>query len=485
MRLKPGLAHMRPWLARRLPWLAAVALLFVALDPRSPYLLVVRGGITAALVVSGILGLAVVERQRQRGNIGRVEGGLLAAAFLAVCVLAASDEADFRRQRAEVLAAPPQVRELGQHFMVGYTRFAEVAVLAERGLIGGIYLGRGNVRGRTLDEVRAEIDALQALRQQARLPPLIVAADQEGGSVAHMTPPLTARPALATLVAAGNEIGEGGTLEERARAYGDMQGRELAALGVTLNFGPVVDLRPDGGGPAFDTHTLISRRAIDADPQVVARVARAYAEGLAAQGVQATLKHFPGLGGVDVDTHHFAARLDAQPEQLATRDWLPFRAAAPASGAMMLGHVVVAALDPDQPASASRAVVQGLLRDQWRYGGLLITDDLNMGAVYRRGLCKTAVAALRAGVDMLLIAYDPEQYYRAMSCAAAALGGTEIDSAQQAASVRRIAAVAAGGARNLIFSGSDDLAGEISRVQAIPTGGVARKSLASFPARMD
>ncbi len=442
-RIRSRLTRMWPWLARRLPWLAAVALLFVALDPRSPWLLAVRGGITVALVAGGVLGLAVVWLRARRKRTGRIEGALLATAFFAVCLLALGDEADFRRQRAEVLTAPPQVLQLGQHFMVGYTRFAEVAVLAGRGLIGGIYLGRGNVRGRTLDEVRAEIDALQALRVQARLPPLIVAADQEGGSVAHMTPPLAARPALATLVAAGTEENKAGTLEARARAYGEMQGRELAAMGINLNFGPVVDLRPDGNGPAFDTHTLISRRAIDTDPQVVARVARAYGEGLATQGVRATLKHFPGLGGVDVDTHHFTARLETPTEQLTARDWLPFRAAAPVSGAMMLGHVVLPTLDPDQPASASSAVVQGLLRGQWRYDGLLITDDLNMGAVYRRGLCKTAVASLRAGVDMLLIAYDPEQYYRAMSCVAAAMGGAGLDRTRSADSARRIAAVTA------------------------------------------
>lgn len=424
-----------------LVWAAALLLLAVALHPKHPYLLALRAVETPLLVALSALGIGLVgwraqgarrsapERRRARWP-GRLLGGLL----LAVLLLAAGHEIDFRRQRTDVLAAGPEARRLGPHFIVGYSRFEDVALLAERGLIGGIYLSRANVRQRTLAAIRAEIDALQALRAGAGLPPLIVAADQEGGRVAHLSPPLPALPALASLVAAGTDA----SLEPRARAYGELQGRGLAALGITMNFGPVVDLLPANGGPAFDTHTRIAQRAIAADAAVVARVAGAYGEGVAAQGIVPTLKHFPGLARVTADTHHFPARLETPTELLAAHDWQPFRQARPGT-AIMLAHVILPQLDADHPASLSRPIVQGLLRRDWGYDGLLLTDDLNMGAVYRLGIGEAAVAALAAGVDLLLVTYDPDQYFRAMHAAAAALRRGALDEAALAASRRRLA----------------------------------------------
>lgn len=416
----PGLpSRTRRLLPALLRWTALLVLLTMASDPRSPYLLPLRTHITAMLMLAGLTGAGLCTLALRTGRIGRGEGTLLLGLALTGSTLAGWEAMRFANQRIDVLAAALTdeggARRLGARFIVGYRDFDEVARLAGRGLIGGVYLARHNVRGRSIAEIRAEIDHLQQLRTDAGLPPLIVAADQEGGSVAHMSPPLDPMPALASLL-----DGDDATLEARAHAYGVRQGAGLAMLGVTLNFGPVVDLRPTGGGPLLDTHTRIGERAIAADPALVARIARAYGEGLASAGVQATLKHFPGLAGVGADTHHFRARLDTPPADLAARDWRPFREAAASSAAIMLGHVVLPALDPARPASLSPAVVRGLLRDQWGYDGLLITDDLNMGAVYRRGLCKATVDALQAGVDLVLISYDPDQFYPAMHCALAA-----------------------------------------------------------------
>lgn len=424
--------------APALRWIPTLLLLYVALHPKSPYLIALRTLEAPLLAVSGGLGIGLVLWRCATGQLGRRESGLLLGLLLTTIILAACGDAAFRRQREDVQAADAAARRLGQHFIIGYTSFDEVAALAERGLIGGIYLGRGNVRGRTLSAIRAEIDALQDLRAQAGLPRLIVAADQEGGGVSHMTPPLAELPPLAALVDAGPDA----TLEARTRAYGEAQGRGLAALGVNLNLGPVADLRPLGGGPRFDTRTLIRRRAIAADPATVERVVGSYGEALMAAGVRPTLKHFPGLGQVMTDTHHFPARLEQPVERLAARDWRPFRAAAHSGAALMLAHVVLPAIDPAYPASLSKAVVQGLLRREWDYQGLLLTDDLNMGAVYRLGIGHAAVAALDAGVDMLLISYDPDQYYRAMHAAADALRRGILDPAQLAASRQRIAAAA-------------------------------------------
>jgi beta-N-acetylhexosaminidase len=160
----------------------------------------------------------------------------------------------------------------------------------------------------------------------------------------------------------------------------------------------------------------------------VAAVGSAYAQGLADAGVIPTAKHFPGLGRINVDTHIFSAGTKAGREELEGADWVPFRRVlADSSAFLMLGHVTVAAIDPDNPASHSKRIVQGLIRGVWGYRGIIITDDLVMGAIYHHGFCKAVVDSLNAGIDLLLIAYDGQQYYRAMACALDALHRGKID----------------------------------------------------------
>lgn len=348
--------------------------------------------------------------------------------LVATLLLTTAREVEYRLQRQAVLAAGPAMQAVGRHFVVGYTDFAEIRRLTAHGLIGGIYLGKRNLRGRSFAEVAAEIAELQAIRRRAELPPLIVAADQEGGPVSHLSPLLDALPPLASLTAAPDP-------GAAARAYGERQGRELAALGVTLNFAPVVDRRPAAGG--LDRLSNLAARAIADDPRQITEIAAGYLAGLAAQGVGGTLKHFPGLGRVRSDTHLRPARLTESLAELAA-DWQPFKALAGHPGtALMLGHVTLAALDPDRAASHSAAVV-GLLREGWGYDGLLITDDLDMGAVYDLGIGRVAGEALAAGVDLVLVSYDPRQVYRALYGAAQALESRAIAPATLAESARRL-----------------------------------------------
>jgi len=200
------------------------------------------------------------------------------------------------------------------------------------------------------------------------------------------------------------------------RQYAARQGRELAALGVNLNFAPVVDLNHGLHNPE-DRLTRIATRASSADPTVVTEVAGLYCATLRLTGVHCTLKHFPGLGRVYADTHKVSADLAAAPNELEASDWLPFRQLmTDDAGFTMLGHARLSAVDRDRPASFSHAVVKGLLREQWRHNGILITDDFSMGAVTlsREGATQGAVAALNAGVDLILISYDPDQYFPVM-----------------------------------------------------------------------
>jgi beta-N-acetylhexosaminidase len=371
---------------------------------------------------------------RRGGQLGML--GLCAALLGAGGGAVQLAEAASAWQRV-VRADDAAIRQLGTHFVVGYRDIEDLRPLVARGLVGGVFITRRNVAGKSARQIQAEIAGLQALRRERGLPPLLIASDQEGGPVSRLSPPLDFEPPLGSLVSALG--GRDPHLDAAARDYGVRQGRALAQLGVSVNFSPVVDLR---GAPATllpDLHTRIDSRAIDADPGLTTRVALAYGGGLAAQGVTPTLKHFPGLGQVAGDTHHFPASLDKPAQLLEARDWRPFRALAPALDAwIMLGHVKVTALDRDYPASFSAPVVDGLIRKQWGFDGVLITDDLSMGGAYLYGLCNAVVRGLSAGVDLMLIAYDDTQIIPALDCAARAQRRGQIDAGRLAASDARL-----------------------------------------------
>jgi beta-N-acetylhexosaminidase len=400
-------------------WLLGLAFTVVSLQIHEPYLFFLGRFGAGAIPAASLVVLAFfIWRKTWRGIGGKLL--VLLWCLPALSMLYAQTSFWLSRHDASMTEVNAAAM-LGQHFVIGYSSFDEVATLAEKGLIAGVYITRHNVAGRTGEAIRSEISALQARRRAAGLPPLIVAADQEGGIVSHLAPPLTAQPALATLADLPPDIGR-----ERAEKEGRVQGEELASLGVNLDFAPVLDLKPPSGRK-LDFNTLIDKRAISNDPDKVAQVGRAYVQGLNASGVRATLKHFPGLGRVESDTHHFAAKLDTPLAELEDTDWRPFREVLAASNALlMIGHVTLTAADADRPASHSKKVIDGIIRRKWSYQGVVITDDLVMGAVYTH-LCTAVVEALNAGADLLLVAYDGSQFYRAFDCASAALKRRELD----------------------------------------------------------
>jgi hypothetical protein len=236
-------------------WLAALLLLFAGINNNDPYMVPLRGTGNTVLVVTSIAIVVVLIRRgiwRSRGIAGRFL--LLLWCLPPLAMLGAHISFEIRKRDALQTETAEAIR-LGRHFVVGYTSFAEVATLAEKGLIAGVYVTRHNVVGRTANEVTAEIAALQQMRHAASLPPLIVAADQEGGIVSHLAPPLTRLPALSTLAALEPE-----RRTEEAEHYGRIHGQELASLGVTLNFAPVLDLRPEARRNRLDFNTLIGQR---------------------------------------------------------------------------------------------------------------------------------------------------------------------------------------------------------------------------------
>ena len=426
-------------------WLLGLACLFAGVNTNEPYLVAVRGAGGAILPITSLVVLFFLTKRGYWSEPGLAGRWLIFLWCLpTLMLLRAHLSFDVRKQNV-LQTDVAKAHALGQHFVVGYSSFAEVAPLAEKGLIAGIYVTRHNIEGRTAQALKSEIAALQDRRRSAGLPPLMVAADQEGGIVSHLSPPLSSLPALATLEILSPDI-----RAKRAEDYGRTHGRELAELGVNQDFAPVLDLRPAIGHRRFDFNTLIGQRAISDDPATVSEIGLAYIRGLEAFKVGATVKHFPGLGSVGADTHHFSANLDTPLELLDQSDWRPFKDALAASKAMlMVGHVTLTAIDPDRPALHSGKVIDGIIRRTWNYQGLIITDDLVMGAIFNHDVCTAVVEALNAGVDLLLVAYDGSQFYRIFACASDALNRENLDRTVLAGSERRLRRALLGAQRDV------------------------------------
>jgi beta-N-acetylhexosaminidase len=404
-------------------WCIGLVFVFMAVNKNDPYLIAMRGTGNILFAAASIATVVVLIRRGHWSRRG-VVGKLLILLWCLPLPAMLGAQLSFEMRKREVLNTDvTQAHRLGPHFIVGYSSFAEVAPLAEKGLISGIYITAHNVARKSADALRSEIAALQSKRRAAGLPPLIVAADQEGGIVSHLAPPLTRLPALSTLAGLAPDL-----RQAKAEEFGRVHGRELISIGVNLNFAPVLDLRPESGRNRFDFNTLIGQRAISSDPAVVSEIAAAYVRGLETSGVGATLKHFPGLGRVRADTHHFSAKLDTSVEELEASDWRPFRDVLAGSKAqLMIGHVTLTSVDPDRAASHSKRVIDGIIRGKWNYQGVVITDDLVMGAIYQHDVCTAVVEALNAGVDLLLVAYDGAQFYRIFGCASDASTQGKLD----------------------------------------------------------
>ncbi len=366
-------------------------------------------------------------------------GGVIAAFAGGTASRAEPDAAQtFRDLRTRVLEADPErLTRIGRHLMAGIDDMSEVRRLVEAKAISGVFVTRKNLRGRTAAAIRQEIESLQALRISTGMPPLWIAADQEGGMVQRLSPPLPRQPPLSRVIAS-----HGIPTERKAAVldYARRQGQALASLGVTVNFAPVVDVDFGIRNPR-DAHTRIGRRALGQNPAAIAEAASWYCDGLRATGVVCTRKHFPGLGRVKADTHVAQATLDGAVSQLATTDWVPYAQSEDAVTPdwTMLGHVRMNALDPDTPASASKPVVD-LLRNELNISGIVITDDFSMGAIQKSKLGPggAAVAAINAGVDVILVSFYPRSIYVVLDALLAADRDGGLDVAQVDQSRRRL-----------------------------------------------
>ena len=259
-----------------------------------------------------------------------------------------------------------------------------------------ILMGRNVPDPDTTRGLVAELQARSAV-------PLFVAVDQEGGMVNRFGPPFHAFPGNMALGAiTGSRVEAGG--EAYARKQGRAQAHELRSVGVNWNFAPVVDVNCNADNP------IIGVRSFGEDAGRVAELGMAMMRGYQEQGVLACAKHFPGHGDTSVDSHLALPTVPGNRERLEAIELKPFRALIGAGvGAIMTTHILFPALDEARPATLSRPVLTGLLRQELGFDGIVITDCLEMHAISETvGTARGALLALQAGADMALICHTQE-----------------------------------------------------------------------------
>ena len=288
------------------------------------------------------------------------------------------------------------VEELvGQLFLARYPGMEEAITAQSQYHIGGWVLFGVDTRNQTPASLRAEIDQLQA---QSAVP-LIIAVDEEGGSVTRVSGYSQYRdvqfPSLRTLYQQGGLDLVLQTEEEKCIL--------LKSLGINTNLAPVCDI-------ATDQNAFMYSRSIGLSPQDTATCIASMVELMSSEGVGSVLKHFPGYGN-NIDTHTGTATDHRTLDQLQQNDLVPFQAGMDAGcGAVMVTHTIITSIDPELPASLSPAVVDYLRKDM-EFQGVIMTDDLAMQAITDiYGVEEAAVMAVEAGIDVLCCSEYEVQY---------------------------------------------------------------------------
>jgi beta-N-acetylhexosaminidase len=280
-------------------------------------------------------------------------------------------------------------RQIGRLLIAGFEGLQvpiELRSLAREFGLGGVILFARNV-GEPGQVAELSYDAARLVPDL----PLWVSIDQEGGRVARLKAPFTEWPPMAAL----GRSGDLQLVERFARALA----AELRAVGVTLDFAPVLDVHTNSQNP------IIGDRALSAKAEDVARFGSALIRTLQGEGIAACGKHFPGHGDTSTDSHLELPLVEHPPERLRQVEFLPFKAAVAADVAtIMTAHVLVPSLDEKRPATLSRRIVTGLLREELAYEGVILSDDLEMKAIASEySVPSAAVLAVEAGCDGVLI----------------------------------------------------------------------------------
>ena len=317
---------------------------------------------------------------------------------------------------------------IGQHMLIGVSGHtlteAEKTFIVENNISGVCLFGR-NVS--TPEQVRNLCAEIQSLRHKmASKAPLFIGIDMEGGRVHRLKPPFTQWPPLKAV----------GDLDAPTVAFhfAHRMGLELMAVGINLDFAPCVDVYTN------PKNTVIGDRAVSSDPHQVEKMASALVRGYIKSGILSCAKHFPGHGHTVIDSHEELPIEDLDLKRLHEVELVPFKKALRSRVDMVMSaHILYKSVDKDWPATLSEFFLKKMLRDELKYKGLVITDDLDMKAMAKhwdKGFIP--VRALQAGADLLLYCNEPASPPAAIEGITTAVAQGQLTRAQLESSVKRI-----------------------------------------------
>lgn len=312
--------------------------------------------------------------------------------------------------------------KVGQLILAGFYSNTEAKQLVRDLSPGGLILFSRNIQ--TEEQTRRDIDRFQAAVPEG-LPPLFIAVDQEGGRVSRL-------PDSAGVFESAQEIGQRADVAY-ARTAGEKTGLILNAWGFNVNCAPVLDI---GGNP---DNTVIGTRSYGQTAAEVSLYGLAVMHGLQDSGILAVVKHFPGHGGTATDSHLALPVSDQTLAELKDKALIPF-ADAVAGGAemVMMAHIRFSGLD-ERPASLSPVLVDGLLRSDLGFTGVVLTDDLTMKAITDHySIGEAAVMAIEAGCDLVLVCHDVANVYLVRDALLAAVRTGRLSETRIDTSVKRI-----------------------------------------------
>ena len=274
------------------------------------------------------------------------------------------------------------------------------------------------------EQIRALTQQIQAAAREEGIPPLLIAADQEGGIVTRLPPDMITVPSA---------MGLGPLPADVIRTSARINARQLREVGINMNYAPTADINNNPHNPVIRT------RSFGETADVVSKATVATIAGHLDEGVIPTVKHFPGHGNTQVDSHHGLPVIEATMDELRKMELAPF-AAAIAAGvpAVMTAHILFPALD-DQPATLSTRILTGLLREELGFDGLIVTDSMSMDAIARDwGLEEAAILAKQAGVDLLESSEGPEPMLARHAALMAAVESGRLSEELFVATARRV-----------------------------------------------
>lgn len=292
--------------------------------------------------------------------------------------------------------------------------------------VGGIILYANNVT--TLDGTAKFVQSIKEANHSNPVP-ILMGVDQEGGKVSRMPDEVESIPS-------NGKVGK--TKDEGlAEEMGTLLARQVKLAGFNLDFAPVLDVNSNPKNP------VIGDRSFGSTAELVSRLGVAEMKGLRSEGIIPVVKHFPGHGDTSVDSHLELPVVNKTEQQLAKLEWIPFEAAIKEHAeAVMVAHILFPKLDPKYPASLSNVIIGEQLRGKFNYQGVVITDDLSMGAIAKNyKLDEAALASVRAGSDILLVAHSYESAKTIFDTLIGAVKKGKLDESRIDESVYRILAL--------------------------------------------